>query len=421
MERGVLSVSSTPLDSLCGRLNSRRGEIERATLSRVYGVSDPASTDDPEYVVGLRTAVSAALSCGIAAIDRKDVRSLSIPPELTAQARHAARNEISLETVLRRYFAGYALLCDFILEEARRLSSAPGVELRDVLRTEAALLDRLVVAVTAEYAEEAEGRFPRSTEQRRTQQVKDLLAGELIDTSDLRYSLDAWHLGGIAVHSSRLGAIRDAATALGCSVLIAQPDEVETWFWLGGKRRLSSREVIRVVRRILPPDTSLTVGEPRCGAEGWRETHRQALAAMPVALRSSVKNVRYVDVALVASALRDDVLMRSLQDLYISPLNESRDGGRTFRRTLRAYFESDRTVSSAAALLGVSRRTVANRLQAIEDRLGRPLGSCAAELEAALQLAALEDDDLEDDDLPLTERTAASQAAGAQTEKHLAP
>jgi PucR C-terminal helix-turn-helix domain len=43
-----------------------------------------------------------------------------------------------------------------------------------------------------------------------------------------------------------------------------------------------------------------------------------------------------------------------------------------------------------AAILGVSRQTVTNRLRAIEQRLGRPLGTCANELEVSLQLEGLD-------------------------------
>ncbi len=55
------------------------------------------------------------------------------------------------------------------------------------------------------------------------------------------------------------------------------------------------------------------------------------------------------------------------------------------RETLRAYFEADRNVSSTAAALGVDRRTVRNRIGAIEELLGRPLRGSLADLEIALR------------------------------------
>jgi DNA-binding PucR family transcriptional regulator len=75
--------------------------------------------------------------------------------------------------------------------------------------------------------------------------------------------------------------------------------------------------------------------------------------------------------------------------IYLAPLAAERDGGAVARRTLRAYFAAERNISSTAAALGVDRRTVRNRLRAIEELLGRPLGEAAPDLEVALRLEQL--------------------------------
>jgi DNA-binding PucR family transcriptional regulator len=96
--------------------------------------------------------------------------------------------------------------------------------------------------------------------------------------------------------------------------------------------------------------------------------------------------VRYADVALLAAVAGDDLIAGSLRQLYLAPLERARDGGKVSRETLRAYFAAERNVSSTAAALGVDRRTVRNRLGAIEDLLGRPLKGAEADLEIALRL-----------------------------------
>ena len=98
---------------------------------------------------------------------------------------------------------------------------------------------------------------------------------------------------------------------------------------------------------------------------------------------------RYGDVALLAGALKDEALARALLEIYIAPLDDGRGGGPVLRATLRAYLAAERSVSSAAAALGVVRRTVENRLSTIEARLGRSLHPCPAELEVALELDGL--------------------------------
>jgi DNA-binding PucR family transcriptional regulator len=58
--------------------------------------------------------------------------------------------------------------------------------------------------------------------------------------------------------------------------------------------------------------------------------------------------------------------------------------GERLRQTLHAYIDASGHISSTAAALGVSRRTVSNRLAQAEERLGRPLAACTPDLEAAL-------------------------------------
>ena len=115
-------------------------------------------------------------------------------------------------------------------------------------------------------------------------------------------------------------------------------------------------------------------------------THRQAQAALLVALRKPQQLTRYSDVALLAATLQDETLMRSLRDMYLSPLENPGSAGAVLRHTLRAYLAAECNASSTAAVLRVVRSTVENRLRTIEERLGRSLHPCPPELEIALHL-----------------------------------
>jgi hypothetical protein len=364
------------------RLAARRAELEQEVLASVYGVSDPSSVDDPEYTAGLRAAVSLALDFGVECILDEDC---AIPPQLIAQARSAARSGVSLDTILRRCVAGYALLNDMIVEEGGPL---PDLDLRDALRTQSVLLDRLLTALADAYEDETRRRL-RDGDQRRAEQVKRLLAGKMLDATEIRYGFDDWHLGVVAMGSGAIAAIRDLAAALDRRLLLVRPDTKTVWAWLGGRTRLSSRETLRLAAIAWPEDACLAFGEPACSLDGWRHTHRQAKAAIPIAQREKPGIVRYTDVALLATAIRDEVLAGSLEEFYLAPLSRERDGGETLRQTLHAYFAAGRNVSSAAAALGVSRQTVNGRLRIVEDRVGRALADCAPELETALRLRDL--------------------------------
>jgi hypothetical protein len=374
---------------LSERLAERRPEMEQAMLARVYAVSDPGEVDDPDYAVGLREAVAAGLDYAIAGIETGEDRRPPAPTQILAQARAAARNGVSLDTVLRRYFAGYSLLSDFVVQEAERSGVLHTAELQNLLRSVSALFDGLVATAAREYSEEADVRL-RSAEQRRAQKVRRLLAGELLDTLELGYEIDAWHVAAIGSGQGAADAIRELAGALDRSLLMVPSEEKTVWVWLGGVHRLAVPELLRAVDSTRWPEgTLLALGEPGRGIDGWRSTHRQASAAMSVAQHGADKVVRYVDVALLSSVLHDEILAAALHENYLAPLAEERDGGKALRKTLTTYFAAGRHISSTAAAMGVSRQTVSNRLHVVEQRIGRPLESCAAEMETALRLQEL--------------------------------
>lgn len=332
-------------------------------------------------------AVSAALDYGLAALERGEEHAPPLPTILLSQARLAARNRVSLDIVLRRYFAGYTLLGDFLFRVAEE-SGLQGESLQQVSREQAALFDRLISAVTEEYARERKTRLG-SAGRRRAERVERLLDGELLDVSAIPYDFDARHLGAIAVGPGAAEAVRELAGALDRRLLLIRRSERTVWAWFGGRQSTDPADVERSHARAPVQGVTLALGEPGWRLAGWRLTHRQARAALPIALRGSEEVARYGDVALLASMLQDDLLVTSLRELYLSPLDKERDGGEIARQTLRAYFAVGRNVSSAAGLLGVARNTVANRIRVLEEKLGRQLGSCAVELEAALRLEEL--------------------------------
>jgi hypothetical protein len=372
--------------ALAARLRERLPEIQKAVATRVYSISDPREVSDPAYVEALNTALAAAVEHRLAVLEAGERNAPPVPTELLAQARLEARDGVTLDTVLRRYFAGTALFGDFLVEEAER-ARVPGSELRRLLAAQATLGDQLLAAVSAEYDREAKVR-PNTAAERRRECVKSLLAGELVDHSGLGYDLDAHHLALMAKGDGAEPLVRRLAEDLDRRLLAVRREEEPIWAcWLGGRNPLAPEEVLRAAAPAAPDGVFLTLGEPARGLAGWRFSHFQAKAALPVAERQGARVLRYADVALVASILRDDLLVDSLRRLYLEPLESMRDGGATARETLRAYFAAERNVSSTAAALGVDRHTVRNRLRAIEELLGRPLQTVAVDLEVALRLA----------------------------------
>jgi PucR C-terminal helix-turn-helix domain/GGDEF-like domain len=342
-----------------------------------------------EYLRGMREAVLRGVEYGIQLLEGGAKPSPEIPIALIAQARLAARQGIALELMVRRYLAGKRLLTDVILEEAAAGGDPPPLLLREVLRTMESAFDHLLSIATEEYRRETASRRGFQ-ESRMIGVVRRLLAAEPTDHSALGYDLAHHHLGIVAGSIDARRTIKLLAAESGSRPLMVTTASNEVWAWLGSRRPFDAETIHRLAASACSAAVPLGLGEPARSSSGWRLTHRQARAAYSVAKESRSGAVRYAQVAIIACAAQDPLLTASLDELYLSPLREGRDGGRLLRATLRAYFSADRNSSSAASALGVSRQTVTNRLRQVEDRVGQPLSMCASALETALRLEAFE-------------------------------
>ncbi len=371
------------------RLRERRPEIEQAALLRVRAVSALPRGSGPEYAEGLRNAVSAGLDYGLAGIERGEDAAPPVPEALLAQARLAARSGVRLDTVLRRYLAGHALLDDFLIEEAERAEPLVPAELKRLLRSQAAIVDRLLTAVSKAYTEEAERR-PKGAQGRKAERIERLLAGEPLSAPELDYDFDGWHLAAIAAGADGEQLLRRLAEGLDCRLLLCPRGEGTCWIWLGSRHHVEPVELLDRASR-LAAGHAIAIGEPGEGLAGWRLTHRQAAVALLVAQRRGGGAVRYGKVALLAAVLQDDLLATSMRRLYLHPLEDERDGGVALRETLRAYFAAQRNVTSAAATLDLDRNTITRRLRWVERLIGHSLSGSSASMEVALALQEIEE------------------------------
>lgn len=223
------------------------------------------------------------------------------------------------------------------------------------------------------------------------ERVQRLLSGEVLEDPGLPYELGQEHLGLVAVGPGATAAVEEAAQALDRQRLLVEAAGGSVWAWLGSSDGCGSDDVEPLLGWHWPAGAVVAFGEPETGLVGWRLTHRQARAALTVGQAGAGSPVRYRDVVLLATVLRDDLLAASLCQLYLEPLKGERDGGETLRRTLRAYFAAERNVSKAGETIGATRQAVTRRLRTVEDRVGRSIADCGLELEAAMRLDALDD------------------------------
>ncbi len=366
------------------RLRTRRTELEQALFARVYAIGDPAETEDPAYLEGFRAAVAAAVDFAVDILDGSAGDEPAIPRVFLLQARLAARNRVRLDVVLRRYAAGHAIFVNFAIGAAEQKPAMSPAELQALLASISCAFDRLLDEVGEEYAREAARSSRGARSRSQVERVRRLLAGELVSADDLDYPLDVWHIGIIIEGSGTRTVLKDLARQLDRRLLAVEPQTGTLWGWLGGRDRLAAGEVAKCISR-WPLDVKVAVGEPGYGVGGWRLSHQQAFAVIPFAEGRPVGLARYAEKGALASIQKDHVLVESLQNLFLEPLSDEKDGD-VLTETLRAYFAAACSTSSAASALHVHRQTVTSRLRTVEERLERSISDCFLELNLALAL-----------------------------------
>jgi len=363
------------------RLRHRQHEIEKAVLDRVVEIEISEAVADAEYVVGVRGAAKEAVDYALSGIETGEVPTKTVPLAASAQARRAARNEVPLDTVLRRYHAGDRVLSEVILGEAHEL---PCEALQDILRDHGPLVDQLTSGIAMEYMHEVE-RITRTPRQRLSEQVEKLLAGSTGGKADIDYPLEGWHIGVIIRGPKADRVILRIGSALGRLVLCVPAGGPDTfWAWFGGPRSLKTGDLDALLTRELPEGVSAALGEPRNGLDGWRLTHREAQIALRVALYRPRRITKCRDVLLQAAMIQDQHVAAALIATYLLPLEGRAEHGKILRRTLRTYFKTGRNAASTAIALKKTRHTIERHLRTVELRVGQNLDVCGTQVQVAL-------------------------------------
>jgi hypothetical protein len=310
-------------------------------------------------------------------------------PAVDAEAaKQAARLGAPLSSLLSGYRAGHAaqwaVWFDLVEQHA-----ATADERRALLERGSrfffAYADLLSRFVSEEHSRERD-RIIRSHEQRRVNLVRELLNDADVDARILEYDVEHYHIGTIVWGPEAADAARDLAKQLNRRLLLVGVIDETWWAWLGSSHALDDRSFNALGHFEPPPETRLALGAEGSGIEGFRRTHRQAVTAQRAALDTGAPVTRYEDIALEALAAQDEDEAREFIRRELRGLDGDDLRSRRLRETLRAYFSAGQNAAATAAALGLHEQTVAQRLRAVEERIGRPVPSRRAELETALRL-----------------------------------
>jgi hypothetical protein len=383
-----MSGSGEPWAQIAAGLEDRLDQILERTLERVW--ANPAleewTRDDTRAPAA--DIARPTIAREVEAMRRRELPQ-ACPEEELAVARAAVAYGAPVVVPLHCYRAGQAALFEAWLDEVERRELADDAR-RELLKEGAAFLndyvDRCAAWVELEYERERD-RVVRGEEQRRVAAVRDLLEGSTPDAEALGYELDGQHAALVVWGRDGDAALRQLAARTDARQLVVSVDPRTWWVWVA----VGSDAAARALASWEPPaGTFAAVGGPAAGVEGFRRAHSEALDARRVAAYRPDRVVRYEDIALEALAARDEQRARDFVARELDPLLAGGPREQRLLATLDAYFLAGQNASSAAARLGVHERTVANRLRAIEGRLGgQPVDARRAELEVALRLHRL--------------------------------
>jgi hypothetical protein len=383
----VVSGSGETWDRIAAGLERRLDDVVERMLERVWANPALAEWTRDETRAPAAAIARPAIARELEALTRRELPS-ECPEADLAVARAAVAYGAPLVVPLHCYRAGQAALLEAWLDEVEALGLPAGARagaLREGARFMNDYVDRCAAWVELEYERERE-RLLRDEEQRRVAAIRDVLAGGAASEAALGYPLDAGHVALVASGEEGDAALRDLATRAEAEALVVAVDPGTWWGWIAQPEAAGDP-----TEGWEPPvGVQVAVGGPATGVDGFRRAHAEALDARGVAAYRPGRVVRYGDIALEALAAQDPRRAADFVERELEPLIRGGPRERRLLVTLEAYFAAGQNASSAAAALGVHERTVANRLRAVEARLGgRAVDARRAELEVALRLRRL--------------------------------
>jgi hypothetical protein len=379
----------TQVDRVVSGLEDRLDEVSATVVGRIgQEVGELETLASPQLEETLRGTTLNALQSELSFMRHGRQVPQSAPPDVVEAARLAALARLPPTVILQTHRIGHEVVWNAYVEEVDRLGLEAALR-RDVLEAGSRFLFGYVEAlarfVQSEHGREL-ARLRTSSAKVRTRAVLDLLECRTEAADGLGYDLRLVHVACVASGPEAAGALRALGELLDRRVLLVQPAEDVVWAWLGGGP-LGERDGSEL-DGFHPGEATVGLGEPAAALDGFRTSHVQALDAHGIAARTAQRMARYRDVALEAPALRDERSARQFVEVELGPVG-SDDRAAALKDTLRTYFACAQNAAATAAALGLHEQTVAQRLRAVEERIGGSVNGRRAQLDAALRVEAL--------------------------------
>lgn len=348
----------------------------------------------------LRRATEASTLDTLAALVSGDPSHLTASFEPIDNVAWYVQHDIPLQQVVRNVHTGQEFLTQELIDCIPALVPGSGMvsaisrTARDVTNCWSNFISRL----TEEYARQHTA-WTQSRQGQLAQQVRTVLRGGEVDvpaaSRSLDYDLDAAHTGcvlwfegidlDLARHLDPTGLAAELARAAMSPapplVLSSTSRFINIWF---ADCAAPVHEAALSVS--WPAAFRMATGRTAKGLDGFRLTHREAMAATELARRSSTlpRVVQYSDVELVSMLATDPDRAQVFVHRVLGPLAAPGARAQELRDTLAAWIDSDRSIATTSQALFVHRNTVSYRLRQLEEMLGEDRNN--TELRCALLL-----------------------------------
>ncbi|MGF7123776.1 PucR family transcriptional regulator [Rhodococcus sp. BE178] len=367
-----------------------------AYLEESFAADVPELASDAELERDLRSAIRSQFGAFLEASGplADGPAAAAVSEETHALARTVAQRGLELRVLSRIYHAGHRAMLGFTSALIEQESLDPDFKIQ-VLTTmwsqTGELLNSMLDELAVTYAQERE-RLLQGAFAYRVTAVREILDGggdQTQASARLGYPLQRAHIAVVlwADESTSSGGSLESVVArlAGARRSLSVPSGAHgVWAWIATDD--GDADPWTVDPLSVPKGVRLALGEPAAGIDGFRRSHREAIAAQRIAEsgRRRATVTRYRDVEVVSMLSADPESMRALVERELGGLRGEDATAERLRDTLREVLACRGSHEAAARRLGVHKNTVRYRIQQVEATLGRDLTGRHLELELAL-------------------------------------
>ncbi|CAJ1494949.1 helix-turn-helix domain-containing protein [[Mycobacterium] kokjensenii] len=393
------------------KLENRFGEIARAVQQRVMDEIAEMRDDIPLLDL-LQASVEQNVDAVLSAIQYGiPIQQIEPPSAALEHARRLAQRGVSVNVLIRAYRFGQQTLLDVVLDQIRIAEPDPERSLavyQQITATTFGYIDRISQEVIAVYQNERD-RWLETQNSARALRVRELLDSDTVDDGEqsaaIGYPLDRLHLAVVVwwrepyvadgmVRMDRFVRALSEFVGRQDRPLFVAADRMTGWGWIPLAADASSDAVVARARAFAKAQHHaplLAIGDPLSGLDGFRRSHRRAVAASAVAIAAGPHAETVVannDPGLSAAALLGSNVEAAQEWVgeVLGPLAGATDSDERLRETLRVFLHAGSSYKAAARQLDLHFNSVKYRVARAEERRGRPIVDDRLEVELALLL-----------------------------------